>query len=113
VTILNGEVVMRTINIGRNDGGEVTVVLFRIGTIQCIDEAFGIGISLIGWMRRSIVKHGFVDGIFGFVGENACGEEGNEFFHLVDSAAFHDVIIDDDVLTVKLNLWTISDVCRL
>ena len=75
VTILNGKVVMRSINVGGNNAGKVATILFGVGTIQGINEALGVGISLIGRMRRTIVQHGFVNGIGRLVGKDAGGLE--------------------------------------
>ena len=40
------------------------------------------------------MEHGFVDWVFGLVGEDAGGEHGDEFGDVVDAAVFHDVVVD-------------------
>ena len=94
MSILNAKVVMRSIDIGRNDGGKVTPVLFGIRSVHCINQSFGVGISFVTGVGWSIVEHGFVDWVFGFVGEDACGEHGDEFGDFVEAAVFHDVVVD-------------------
>ena len=104
MSILNAKVIMWAINVGGDDGGEVTSIFFRICSVHGINESFGVGISLVTGMRRAVVKHGFVDGVGCFVGEDACGEHGNEFDNLVETAVFHDVVVDEGVFTVELDL---------
>ena len=94
MSILNTKIIMRSIDIGRNNGGKVTPILFGIRSVHCINQSFGVGISLVTWVGWSIVKHGFIDWVFGFVREDACGEHGNEFGNFVDAAVFHDVVVD-------------------
>jgi len=94
VTILNAKVVMRSIDIGRNDGGKVTSVLFGIRSVHCVNQSFGVGVPFVTGVGWSIVEHGFVDWVFGFVGEDAGGEHGDEFGNFVDAAVFHDVVVD-------------------
>ena len=104
VAVLDGEVVVRAVDVGGDDGGEVAPVLLSVGAVQGIDEALGVGVSLIGWVGRTIVEHGLIDGIARLVGEDAGGEEGYELLHLVDAAVLHDVVIDERILAVELNL---------
>ncbi len=73
MSILNGEIIMWAIDVGGDDGCEVTSIFFSVGSVHGIDETFGEGISLIGWVRGSIMEHGFIDGISCFIGENTGG----------------------------------------
>ena len=72
--ILNAEIVMGSVDVCRNDTGEVTSIFLSVGTIHGVDEAFGISIPFVRWMGWPIVKHRFVDRVGGFVGENASRE---------------------------------------
>jgi hypothetical protein len=112
VAVLDGEVVVRAVDVGGDDGGEVAPVLLSVGAVQGIDEALGVGVSLVGGMGRSVVKHGLIDGISRLVGKNAGGKERYEFLHLVDTAVLHDVVIDESVLAVELNLRSIFNDSR-
>lgn len=94
MTILNAKVVMRSIDIGRNDRCKVTSVLFGIRSVHRVNQSFGVGVSFVTGVGWSIVEHGFVDWVFGFVGEDAGGEHGDEFGDFVDAAVFHDVVVD-------------------
>ncbi len=109
MSILNAKVVMRSIDIGRNDGCKVTSILFGIRSVHCINQSFGVSISLVTWVGRSIVEHGFVDWVCGFVREDACGEHGDEFGNVVEAAVFHDVVVDEGVFTVEFNLFVFVD----
>jgi len=104
VSILNAKVVMRSVDVGRDDGCEVTSVLLGVGSVHGVNESFGVGIALVTGMGWAVVEHGLVDGVFGFVGEDACGEHGDEFGDLVEAAVFHDVVVDESVFTVEFNL---------
>ena len=104
VAVLDGEVVVRAVDVGGDDGGEVAPVLLSVCAIQGIDEALGVGISLVGWVGGTIVEHGLIDGIARLVGEDAGGEEGYELLHLVDAAILHDVVVNERILAVELNL---------
>lgn len=104
VAVLDGKVVMRAVDVGGDDGGEIAPVLLGVGAVHGVDEALGVGISLVGGVRRSVVQHGLVDGVSRLVGEDAGGEEGHELLDLVDAAVLHDVIVDKSVLAVELNL---------
>jgi len=111
MSILNAKVVMRSIDIGRDDGCKVTSILFGIRSVHCINQPFGIGISLVTWVGWSIVEHGFVDWVCGFVREDACGEHGHEFGNVVEATVFHDVVVDESVFTVEFNLCVCVCVC--
>lgn len=50
------------------------------------------------------MDHGLIDGVGGLVGEDARGQARHQLLHLVDPAAFHDVVVDQDVLAEKLHL---------
>lgn len=50
------------------------------------------------------MHHRLVDGVGGFVRKDARGEARDELLHLVDAAALHDVVVDEDVLTKELHL---------
>ena len=104
VAVLDGEVVVRAVDVGGDDGGEVAPVLLSVCAVQGIDEALGVGISLVGWVGGTIVEHGLIDGIARLVGEDAGGEEGYELLHLVDAAILHDVVVDERIFAVELNL---------
>ena len=86
VPVLNREVVMGSVDIGRNDGCKIASILLSISTVHGIDETLGVCISLVGGVRRTIVEHGFVDWVSRFIGEDAGGEEGDKFLDFGDAA---------------------------
>jgi len=104
VSVLDGEIVMRAVDVGGDDAGEVASVFLVVGAVHGVDESFGIGVSFVGGVGGSVVEHSFVDWIGGFVGEDAGGEHGDEFGDFVDAAVFHDVVVDESVFTVKFDL---------
>jgi len=75
--ILNREIIMRSKDIGRNDGCEITPVLFGISAVHGINETLGVCVSLVGGVGWSVVEHGFVNWVGCFVGEDAGGEHGD------------------------------------
>ena len=77
VSILNAKIILRSVDIRGNDGCEVTPILLGVGSVHCIDKSFCIRVSLVGWMRWTIVKHGLVDRVRSLVGKDACREHGN------------------------------------
>ncbi len=77
MSVLDGEIIVGAIDVSGDDGGEVTSVFFSVGAVHGIDKTFGVGVSLVGGVGWAIVKHGFVDGIGCFIGEDAGGEHGN------------------------------------
>ena len=68
--ILNAKIVMRSINIGGDDTGEVTSVFFGIGAVHGVDQTFCVRVAFIGGMGRAIMKHGFINGVGCFVGKD-------------------------------------------
>ena len=71
MSILNTKVIMRSIDVGGNNGSEVASILFGIGSVHGINQSFGVRVSLVTGVGWSIVEHGFVDWVFGLVGEDA------------------------------------------
>jgi len=104
VSILDGKVIMWTIDVGWDDTGEVASIFLGIGTVHGVNETLSICVSLVRWVGWSIVKHSLINRVGCFVRENARGKERNKLFDLVDSAIFHDIIVDESVFTVELDL---------
>ena len=104
VSILNAKIIVRSVDIRGNDGCEVTSVLLGVGSVHGIDKSFCIRVSLVGWMRWTIVKHGLVDRVRSLVGKDACREHGNEFGNLVDTAIFHDIVVYEGIFSVEFDL---------
>lgn len=50
------------------------------------------------------MDHGLVDGVGGLVGEDARRQARHQLDDLVDPAALHDVVVDEDVLAEELHL---------
>jgi hypothetical protein len=104
VTILNGKVVMWSINVGGDNGRKVASIFFRICSVHGINETFGIRVAFVRGVGWTVVKHGFVNGIGGLVGKDAGGEHTDKFFNLGDAAALHDVVVDQNVFAKKFDL---------
>ena len=104
VPVLDGEIVVRTVDVRRDDAREVAPVLLGVGAVHRVDEALGVCVTLVGRVWRAVVEHGLVDGILRLVRENARREHGNELGHFVDAAVLHDVVVYQRILSVKLDL---------
>ena len=50
------------------------------------------------------MKHGLVDGVGRFVGEDAGGQHGDQLGHFVDATIFHHVVVDQRVFAVEFHL---------
>ena len=104
MSLFNTKIVVRSINVGGNNGGKIASIFFGIGTIHGINQSFGIGIAFVGRMRRSIVQHGFINGIRRLVGKNARAQKADELLNLVNTTAFHDIVIHENVFTKEFHL---------
>jgi hypothetical protein len=105
MALLDRKVVVFSVYIGGNDGGEVASVLGRVGTIHGVDHAFGVRVSLVGVVGWSVVDHRLVDGVGRLVWENTRAQHADELLDFVDPRAFHDVVVHDDVDAIELHLF--------
>jgi len=71
VRILKIVVIVGTVNVGRDDGGKVASVLLVVCLVLDINHTLSVSITEVGLVRRTVVNHGFVDGIASLVRENA------------------------------------------
>lgn len=55
-------------------------------------------------MRRSVMQHGFINRIRCLVGEDTSRKERHQLFDLVDTATFHDIVVDEDIFSKEFNL---------
>lgn len=85
MTSLDLEVVVRTVDVRRNDGGEVAAVFLGVQTVKNLDHTLSVRIAFVGEVRRTVVHHRFVNGIGSLVGENAGRETRDELLHLAIS----------------------------
>lgn len=102
VGVLHVIVVMGPKNIGRNDTGKFVAVLIIVNPkdvqaskriswryifhgvdlpILHVDHALGVGISKVGGVWWPVVDHCLIDGVRGFVWQNAGGETGDELLY--------------------------------
>lgn len=75
-----------------------------VAAVEHVDHALGVRVPFVAGVRRAIVHHGLVDGVGGLVGEDARRQAGHQLLHLVDPAALHHVVVDEDVLAEELHL---------
>ena len=104
VATFNLVVIVRTVDVGGHDGGEVASVLLSIQTVHHLDHTLGVGVSLVGIVWRTRMNHGFIDGVGRLVGEDARRKTRNELLHLELTAQLHHVHVHDNVIIVKLHL---------
>jgi hypothetical protein len=50
------------------------------------------------------VQHGFINGIRRLVGKNTRAQKAHELFNFVDTTAFHNVVIHENIFTKEFNL---------
>jgi len=60
-------------------------------------HAFRVGVGVVRGVGRALMKRLLVNRVSHRVRENACGQAGDEFFHLVLVAAFDDIEVDGKV----------------
>ena len=104
VATFNLVVIIRTVDVGGHDGGEVASVFLSIQTIHHLDHTLGVGVSFVGIVWRTRMNHGFIDGVGRLVREDARRKTRNELLHLELTAQLHHVHVHDNVIIVKLHL---------
>ena len=82
MAVLNVKIVVGPVDVGGDDRSELTAVLVGITTIQHINHSFGIGVSFVGGVWRTVVDHRFVDWVCRFVGKDASGQTGDAFLYV-------------------------------
>ena len=61
------EVVMRSVDVGGDDGGEVAAVLLVVALVHHVDHALGVGIPSVTGVRGTIMHHSLINRICGLV----------------------------------------------
>ena len=97
-------VIVGTKDVGRNDASKVVTKLFIISPAFDINHALGIGITKVGIMWWSIVDHGFIDRIAGFVGEDTGGETRQQLLDLEIVRALDDIVVDEHIVAKHICL---------
>lgn len=77
MSVLNRKIIMWAVDIGWDDGCEVASIFFSVSTVHSINETFRICVSFVGGVGRTVVKHGFINGISGLIGKDAGGKHGD------------------------------------
>jgi len=103
VRVLQVEVIMRTIDVGGDDGGEVAAILLMVSVVGDVNHTLGMCIGCIGEVRGTIVDHGLIDGISGLVGEDASRKARDNLLDLVLVRACEDVVVHAEIVVVELN----------
>jgi hypothetical protein len=98
------KIIIGAVNVGGDDGGEIAAVLFTIGTTRHIQHALRVGISLIGMMRCTQVKHSFINRVGNLVGEHASAQTRHQLLYLKLFAQLQNYIVHNHVFTVKFHL---------
>ena len=65
-----------------------------VALVHDIDHTFGVGVTVVGGVRRTIVDHGLVNGVGGLVRKDACREARDDLLNFVLVAQGEDVVID-------------------
>ncbi len=101
--ILEVEVIMRTVDVSGDDGGELAAILLCIRVVRDINHALGVSVGAVREVWRTVVHHGLVDGVRGLVREDTSRETGDELLHLVLVRALDNVVVHGEVIVVELN----------
>jgi hypothetical protein len=80
--ILKRVVIVRTINISRDDRSEVASVLLVVCLVLDINHTLSVSITKVGLVRRAVMDHGFINGVGSLVRENAGGKTRNNLLDL-------------------------------
>lgn len=75
-----------------------------VAAVEDVDHALRVRVPLVAGVRGAVVDHCLVDGVGGLVGEDASRQARHQLHDLVDPAALHDVVVDEDVLAEELHL---------
>lgn len=75
-----------------------------VAAVEDVDHTLRVRVSLVASVRGAVVDHGLVDGVGGLVGEDARRQARHQLDDLVNPAALHDVVVDEDVLAEELHL---------
>jgi hypothetical protein len=62
-----------------------------------VHHPFRVSVTEVTPMGRATVNLVLVEGVFDFVGENTCGEAGDEFLCLVRVSRMKHVVVDENV----------------
>jgi len=100
---LDVEVVVGAVNVGGDDGGEVAAVLLLVAPRHHVKHALGIGVPLIGRMRRPIMNHALINRVRRLIREHTRRQAGHQLLHLEVLARLHDIIVDQNILPVELH----------
>ena len=78
VTVVEAEIVVWPVNVGRHDAREAAAVLGAVGARHDVGEALGVRVCRIGGVRRALVQRGLRYRVGDAVREDACREEDDE-----------------------------------
>ena len=98
VPIFERVVVSRPVDVGGNYARKVGVVLFIVCATVDLHNPLCVGIRVVRKMRRTVVKHRFVDGVRRLVGENTRRQDANAFVHVNFVRALQHIEVDLEVL---------------
>lgn len=82
----------------------VNCIKYLVATVEDVDHTLGVRVALVAGVGGAIVDHHLIDGVRSFVGEDTGGEARYQLVHLIDPAALHDIVVDENVLTEELYL---------
>lgn len=77
---------------------------YLVATVEDVDHTLGVRVTLVAGVGRAVVDHHLIDGVGSLVREDTGRQARYKLFHLVDPAALHDVVVDENVLTEELYL---------
>lgn len=82
----------------------VDCMKYLVATVEDVDHTLGVRVALVAGVGRAVVDHHLVDGVRSLVREDTGRQARYQLLHLVDPAALHDIVVDENVLTEELYL---------
>jgi hypothetical protein len=104
VPVLDGEVVVWPKDVGWHNGEVVAAVLLVVATAEDLDHSFCVGISLVRWMGRALVKLILGNGVFDLIRKNAGRCHAHDSIYAKSIGAVEHIIVDGHVFHHHFNL---------
>ena len=82
MAVLNAEVVIRPIDVRRDNGSEIAAVLVLVAAVHHVDHALRVRVAFIGMVWRAQMHHGFINWVRGSIGEYTGGKTRHELLDL-------------------------------
>ena len=106
MAVADVEVVVGTEDVAGDDGGKFAAVLLSVSSVHHVQHALGVAVAEVAVVGRSVVDHGFVDGVGGLVRKNAGGQTRDDLFDAKFVTEPQDVLVHFHVLGEEVEVGT-------